>query len=53
MDNQTFGLTLLLVGMGGTMLTLYLLTLLLKALTHFLPVQPEKPADGKEGKSHV
>lgn len=52
MDNKTFGLTLLIVGMGGTMLTLYLLTLLIGGLTRLWPVKPEKPA-GKEGNSHA
>jgi hypothetical protein len=52
MDTQTFGLTLLLVGMGGTMLTLYLLTLLIGALTRIWPVKPEKPA-GKEESGHA
>lgn len=48
MNNFTFGLTLLLVGMGGTLLTLWLLTLLIRALTTLLPpprageVAPEK-----------
>lgn len=49
METWTFGLTLLLVGMGGTMLTLYLLTLLVGLLTRLLPVRPEKPAGDKEG----
>jgi Na+-transporting methylmalonyl-CoA/oxaloacetate decarboxylase gamma subunit len=49
MDTRTFGLTLLLVGMGGTLLTLYVLTLLIKLLTRLLPVRPEKPAGDKEG----
>ncbi|MGV3651294.1 MAG: OadG-related small transporter subunit [Devosia sp.] len=49
MDTWTFGLTLLLVGMGGTMLTLYLLTLLIGLITRLLPVRPEKPAVEKEG----
>jgi len=49
MDNWTFGLTLLLVGMGGTMLTLYLLTLLIGLITRLLPVRSEKPAGEKEG----
>lgn len=52
MDTQTFGLTLLLVGMGGTMLTLYLLTLLIGGLTRLWPVKPEKPA-GKEESSNA
>lgn len=41
MSNLAFGLTLLLVGMGGTLITLWLLTLLIKGLTTLLP--PEKP----------
>ncbi len=49
MDTWTFGLTLLLVGMGGTMLTLYLLTLLIGLITRLLPVRPDKPAGEKEG----
>lgn len=53
MDNKTFGLTLLLVGMGGTMLTLYLLTLLIGLITRLLPVRPEKTAGEKEGASHA
>lgn len=33
MDNLTFGLTMLLVGMGGTLLTLWLLAILIGWLT--------------------
>ncbi|MEI6675621.1 MAG: OadG-related small transporter subunit [Verrucomicrobiota bacterium] len=33
MDNVTFGLTMLLVGMGGTLLTLWLLAILMGGLT--------------------
>ena len=40
MSNLAFGLTLLLVGMGGTLLTLWLLTLLIRALTTLLPPPP-------------
>jgi Na+-transporting methylmalonyl-CoA/oxaloacetate decarboxylase gamma subunit len=53
MDTQTFGLTLLVVGMGGTMLTLWLLTLLIGLITRLLPVRPDKPAAAKEGSSHA
>lgn len=44
MDNFTFGLTMLLVGMGGTLLTLWLLTLLIKGLSVLFPASstPEK-----------
>ncbi len=38
MDNFTFGITMLLVGMGGTLLTLWLLTLLIKGITQLFPV---------------
>jgi hypothetical protein len=37
MSNLTFGLTMLIVGMGGTLLTLWLLGLLLSLLTKLLP----------------
>jgi Na+-transporting methylmalonyl-CoA/oxaloacetate decarboxylase gamma subunit len=40
MSNLTFGITLLLVGMGGTLLTLWLLTLLIRGLTTLLPPPP-------------
>ncbi len=45
--NETllFGITMLIVGMGGTMLTLVLMALIIRALTAILPV--EKP-DEKE-----
>lgn len=44
MDNFTFGLTMLLVGMGGTLFTLWLLTLLIKGISAFFPAddRPEK-----------
>lgn len=46
MDNFTFGLTLLVVGMGGTLVTLYLLTLLIKGITKMFPVtQTKEKAD--------
>jgi len=37
MDNVTFGLTLLVVGMGGTLLTLWLLTLVIRLLVRLFP----------------
>lgn len=37
MENLTFGLTLLLVGMGGTMATLWIVTLLIGALNRWFP----------------
>lgn len=47
MSNFYFGVTMLVVGMGGTMLTLYLLTLLIKGLTKILPPQEEGPKHGE------
>jgi len=41
-DNFTFGLTMLLVGMGGTLLTLWLLTLIIKGITQLFPVEDKK-----------
>jgi hypothetical protein len=35
MNNITFGLTMLLVGMGGTLLTLWFLAILISWLTRF------------------
>ncbi len=45
MSNLTFGLTMLVVGMGGTLLTLWLLTLLIRGLTALFP------ADNRNGES--
>jgi len=42
MDKLTFGLTLLIVGMGGTLLTLYLLTLLINGIRMLFPVRPSE-----------
>lgn len=41
MDNTTFGLTMLIVGMGGTLLTLWILTGVIHLLVRFFP--PEHP----------
>jgi len=42
METYTFGLTLLVVGMGGTLVVLYLLTLLIRALTTIFPASADK-----------
>jgi Na+-transporting methylmalonyl-CoA/oxaloacetate decarboxylase gamma subunit len=39
MDNQTFGFTLLVVGMGGTLLTLFFVTLIIRALSWIFPAR--------------
>ncbi len=43
MDNWTFGITLIVVGMGGTLLTLWILSLLMMALKQVFPLQKEEP----------
>jgi hypothetical protein len=43
MDKWTFGMTMLIVGMGGTLLTLILLSLIMGALKRVFPVK-----DGEE-----
>lgn len=41
MNDLTFGITMLVVGMGGTMLTLFVLTLLIRGLTLLMPVRKD------------
>jgi Na+-transporting methylmalonyl-CoA/oxaloacetate decarboxylase gamma subunit len=47
MNNTTFGLTMLVVGMGGTLATLFLITLVIYALTAFFPVCPDEKGEKK------
>lgn len=47
MNNLTFGLTMLIVGMGGTMATLFLLTLIIRALVAFFPVRTGEKEEKK------
>ncbi|MFQ5850189.1 MAG: OadG-related small transporter subunit [Candidatus Binatia bacterium] len=48
MDSWTFGWTMALIGMGGTMLVLWLLSLLILLLRTIFPFKPEEtpPAKG-------
>jgi Na+-transporting methylmalonyl-CoA/oxaloacetate decarboxylase gamma subunit len=46
MDNVTFGVTMLVAGMGGTLVTLGLLSLMMTALGKLFPYKEES---GKEG----
>lgn len=39
MNNLTFGLTMLIVGMGGTLATLFLLSLIISVLVSLFPVR--------------
>ena len=42
MDNWTFGVTMMVVGMGGTILTLWVLSLVMELLGRMFPEKPEK-----------
>jgi Na+-transporting methylmalonyl-CoA/oxaloacetate decarboxylase gamma subunit len=41
MDNWTFGITMIIVGMGGTLLTLWILSLLMTVLKNLFPYKKE------------
>ena len=42
MDNWTFGITMLVVGMGGTVLTLWILSLIMSLLKKAFPYTKEE-----------
>jgi hypothetical protein len=42
MDKWTFGLTMLVVGMGGTIATLMLFSLIMAAMKKIFPYRPEE-----------
>jgi len=42
MDNWTFGITMMIVGMGGTLLTLWILSLIMSLLKSFFPYKKEE-----------
>ena len=42
MDNWTFGITMIIVGMGGTILTLWILSLLMSLLIKTFPYKKEE-----------
>jgi hypothetical protein len=44
MDNWTFGLSMLIVGMGGTLLTLMIMSALMGVLKRIFPIK-----EGEEG----
>jgi hypothetical protein len=41
MDNWTFGITMIIVGMGGTLLTLWMVSLLMTVLINLFPYKKE------------
>lgn len=47
MNDLGFGLALLVVGMGGTLLSLWILSLLVLLLKRFFPHEEVKRADGQ------
>ena len=47
MANWTFGWTLAVIGMGGTMLVLWVLSLLISLLKKIFPYQADDPATKK------
>lgn len=50
MEKFTFGITILIVGMGGTLLTLGIMSLIMTALKRIFPYQKEQDgADKKTG----
>ena len=42
MDNWTFGITMLIVGMGGTLLSLWILSLLMGLMKKVFPYKKEE-----------
>jgi len=42
MDNWTFGVTVLIVGMGGTILTLWIMSVIMGLLTKIFPYKEEE-----------
>jgi hypothetical protein len=42
MDNLTFGVSIIVVGMGGTLLTLWILSLLMLVLKKIFPYKAEE-----------
>ncbi len=42
MDNWTFGVTMIVVGMGGTLLTLWILSLIMNLLKMVFPYKKEE-----------
>jgi hypothetical protein len=42
LDNWTFGITMLVVGMGGTLLTLWILSLIMSVLRKVFPYKKEE-----------
>jgi Na+-transporting methylmalonyl-CoA/oxaloacetate decarboxylase gamma subunit len=46
-DNWTFGITMILLGMGGTLLTLWILSLLMNGIRMIFPYRKEEEGKAK------
>jgi Na+-transporting methylmalonyl-CoA/oxaloacetate decarboxylase gamma subunit len=42
MDNWTFGITMIVIGMGGTLLTLWILSLIMSLMKRVFPITKEE-----------
>jgi Na+-transporting methylmalonyl-CoA/oxaloacetate decarboxylase gamma subunit len=49
MDNVTYGLTMTILGMGGTLVSLWIISLAMNILKKFFPYQPEEKEKKGEG----
>jgi Na+-transporting methylmalonyl-CoA/oxaloacetate decarboxylase gamma subunit len=47
MDNWTFGITMIVLGMGGTLLTLWILSLLMTGIRKVFPYRKEEEEKAK------
>ena len=47
MSDWAFGLTMTVAGIGVTLITLYILTLVIRLLNRFFPFKEEKKEEGK------
>jgi Na+-transporting methylmalonyl-CoA/oxaloacetate decarboxylase gamma subunit len=48
MDNVTYGLTMTILGMGGTLVSLWIISLAMNVLKKFCPCQPEEKEKREE-----
>jgi hypothetical protein len=48
---MTIGIVLAVLGMGGTLVSLYLLSLLVSLLKRLFPVEPPAPTEAKVGET--
>lgn len=52
MDNVTYGITMTVLGMGGTIVSLWIFSLAMNILKRLFPYGPEKKEEGKNVGSH-